>query len=362
METKSTRSWLTNILLILGLIILLYVAWWCVQWKIFLTRPMLKTGNAIGIEIKPGTTVVELAWNLKRQGLINNPKLLIWLVRLRGDLSNIKAGEYLVEPNKTTAAKFIDNVVSGKIILRQATIVEGWTFAQMMDAINNNPYLTHTLANSDSATIMKKIGQSEINSEGMFFPDTYMFGKGAPDVVILKKAYQAMQNRLQKEWNNRAANLPYQNAYQALIAASLIERETAIAKERPVISGVIVRRLQKNMRLQIDPTVIYALGNAYQGKLTAKDLLTRSPYNTYLNKGLPPTPIGMPSGASIQAALHPAAGDALYYVASGNGGRHVFSATLQQHDAAIDRYLLAPRVCVSPILILSFFANCGANV
>jgi UPF0755 protein len=346
-----------NIFLITVLIILSFLVWQGIQWIRFFSLPILAKGNIpIEIEIKPGTTAIALSMQLKNQGLITDPHRLILYTRLRGKLSNIKTGEYLIEPGKTTEAQLLENIVAGKVILRQVTIVEGWTFNQIMAAINNNPFLVHALLNLDNQAIMDKIGYSGLNLEGQFYPDTYLFDKGTLDVKVLKKSHQAMQNLLMKEWQTRGSGLPYRNPYDALIAASLIEKETAVEHERAMIAGVIVRRLQKNMPLQIDPTVIYALGDKYQGKLTTKDLAFHSPYNTYLNKGLPPTPIAVPSVASINAALHPAPGDALYYVANGNGS-HIFSATLKAHDIAIEKYLLSPRMCVSGRLLLNLFRN-----
>lgn len=346
------RRWLLNVFLILALIVLVYFAWLSIQWKFFLDSPMLaENAQPMEFEIRSGTSVVNVAWQLKRQGLIQRPEFFIWLALLRDNLNDVKAGEYLIEPGKTTPSQFLNNIVAGKVILRQLTVIEGWTFRQLMDAVNTNPYLTHTLTNLNNNAVMDKLGYPGVNPEGRFYPDTYLFGKGTTDVKILKKSYRDMQTVLTNAWNNRAPNLPYKDAYEALIAASLIERETSVAQERPQIAGVIVRRLQKNMRLQIDATVIYALGDKYRGKLTSQDMSFTSPYNTYLRSGLTPSPIAMPSAASINAALHPAAGDALYYVASGTGG-HVFSPTLSAHDTAIEKYLLAPKICVSLPYIL----------
>lgn len=348
------RRGLINVCLVLVLAGLLYLAWLTFQWQRFLYRPMLaNTQTPIEVEVRQGTGVNSLAWKLKRQGLLQHPDYFILLARMRGAFTRIQAGTYLIQPGKTTPAKFLDDMLAGRVILRELTIVEGWTFAQMMQAINSNPYLTHTLAGKDPQAIMTALGYPEQNYEGHFYPDTYLFGDGTSDVKILKKAYLKMNNLLAQAWAKRATGLPYDSPEQALIAASLIERETAVAAERPLISGVIIRRLQKNMRLQIDPTVIYALGSAYQGKLTTQDLLVNSPYNTYLHKGLPPTAIAFPSTSSVQAALHPTLSDALYYVASGKNGSHIFSATLRQHDAAIDKYLLSPKFSLAPWLLLN---------
>lgn len=356
-----------NLALLVLVMVLGYVAWLSTQWADLFTAPMLQPGAAaVEFEIHPGTPLIVVAWQLKRAGLLNDPKRFILLARLQDNLSKIKAGEYLIEPGKTTAAQFLKRIVAGKVMLRQLTIIDGWTFHQILNAVNNNPYLQHTLSGLDGPVIMQKLGHSGVNPEGQFYPNTYFFSKGTADTKILQISYQDMQNVLQRQWAKRAPGLPYQTPYQALIAASLIERETSLPKERPEIAGVIERRLQKNMRLEIDPTVIYALGAAYQGKLTFKDLSVDSPYNTYLHFGLPPTPIAAPSKADIAAALHPTAGDALYYVASGKGG-HIFSATLKQHDVAIRQYLAIkkslslPQLCTTPELILNFLHVSGEN-
>lgn len=335
--------------------------WQVVQWRQVLYTPMLAADNpAVEITIPPGMPLISLAWQLKRQGLLQNPDYLVYLARLHGDIEHIKAGEYLIAPGKTTAAQFLDNIVSGRIILRQLTIVEGWNFNQVMAAVNTNPYLTHSLNHLDNATIMQKLGYSGIDPEGRFYPDTYLFGKGTADTKILRKAYTAMDNLLAKQWAQRAHNLAYQKPIEALTVASLIERETSLDRERPLIAGVINRRLQKNMRLQIDATIIYALGANYSGKLSRNDLTVRSAYNTYLHAGLPPTPIAMPSRSSLYAALHPAAGDALYYVATGRGG-HTFSATLKAHDMAIDKYRWNQSHCFSFPLFLAFLQKAFVN-
>ena len=343
----------TKILLILVFIIAGYCLWTVWQWERFLTTPMLPKGNtAVEFEIKPGTSLVNVALQLKQQNLLSNSQRFIFLAQYRNALGKIKAGEYLIAPGKTTPWQFLNNIMKGKIILRQVTIIEGWNFAQTMQAINNNPYLVHSLIGLDPQAIMQKLGEPNINPEGQFYPDTYLFGKGTTDFRILQMAHQKMENILAAQWQKRQAGLPYATAYQALIAASLIEKETAVNKERPLIAGVILNRLAKNMRLQIDPTVIYALGPFYQGKLTSKDMMVNSPYNTYRNAGLPPTPIAMPAVASIYAALHPTATDALYYVANRKGG-HIFSQTLQAHDVAIKKYLLAPRYCTGLVLLFN---------
>lgn len=354
------RRWLFDIFLGFILVVVIFLGVQAFQWLKFFTTPMLqKDQPPVAVIIEPGTPLLAVAWDLKRHGLMSEPDRFIWMARIRRDLGRVKAGEYLVTPGMNPW-QFLSRIVAGKVILHQVTLIEGWTFAQVMAAINANPYLTHTLNGLDSQGVMEHLGYANIPAEGQFYPDTYSFNRGTTDAAILKIAYNKMQNVLTTAWQNRAPNTLLQSPYQALIVGSLIEKETSLASERKKISGVITRRLQQNMRLQIDPTVIYALGDQYQGKLTSKDMSFPSPFNTYLNKGLPPTPIAMPSAASINAALHPAAGTALYYVATGYGG-HVFSTTLQQQDAAITKYLLRPRFSITPGQLWRYFVNQTGN-
>ncbi|MCK4609255.1 MAG: endolytic transglycosylase MltG, partial [Gammaproteobacteria bacterium] len=243
-----------------------------------------------------------------------------------------------IEPG-TTPIQLLNKLVSGDVILRSFTIVDGWTFHDMINALEQNPSIVHTLKGLTDPQIMQKIGVPGEIPEGRFYPDTYKFSGGVKDVDILRSAYKLMQSKLNAAWNNRAADAPYSCQYKALIAASIIEKEAAVPSERPIISGVIKRRLKKNMYLQMDPTVIYGLGDSYKGDLTVKDLRRNTPYNTYLHKRLPPTPICIPSIDAFEAALHPQAGKELYFVAKGDG-THEFSATLKEQDAAIRKYQL----------------------
>ncbi|QLH43442.1 MAG: endolytic transglycosylase MltG [Coxiellaceae bacterium] len=338
--------WLVNTLLVLTLLVLIWIAWLCSAWKKFFDAPLIANNIPVEIEVQPGTTPSAIAWQLKRQGLNIDPKRFIQWARLRGDLTRIKAGEYRIMPGMT-ASQFLSQMVAGRTIMRQFTIVEGWTFGQLMDALNRNPYVSHQLQGLDDASIMARIGHPNLYPEGMFYPSTYLFSRGTSDIKLLQMAYNNMQQVLGQLWQQRAPNLFYQNSYQALIVASMIEKETAVISERPMVAGVIMRRLDKNMRLQIDPTVMYGLNKNYTQKLTGNDLKIDTAYNTYTRNGLPPTPIAMPSASSITAALHPAAGDALYYVATGVGG-HAFSNTLKAHDVAIKQYLLRPQFCPMP--------------
>lgn len=306
------------------------------QWQQFMQQPLVT--HAQVFELTPGANVKKLSHDLTQQGIIDRPRFFEWLVRVRGETKKLKAGEYQVEPG-ITIDQLLSKFVRGDVILHHFTIIEGWTFKQLLAAVEANPYLHHDITTKDPAVAMDELDYPGVNPEGRFYPDTYFFAKGVADKVVLEKSYQKMKRVLHQAWLERATNLPYKTSYDALIVASMIEKETAVPKERPMVAGVIINRLNKNMRLQIDPTVIYGMGDEYNDSLTRKDLQTKTPYNTYTNKGLPPTPICMPSTTSILAALHPDHTDALYYVAKGDGS-HVFSVTLKEHDAAIKKYLL----------------------
>lgn len=303
--------------------------------------PVTSGPGALDVEIPPGEPLRVLAARLHAQGALPHPADLVWLARLRGDSEALRAGEYRIEPG-TTVAGLLDLLKSGKVVMHALTLVNGWTFAQVLAAVNGDAALSHTLAGLSPAAVMAKLGHPGENPEGRFFPDTYRFPKGTTDIAFLQRAYATMQRHLLAAWGARAPGLPYRSPYDALILASLIEKETAQPQERAQVAGVFVRRLQKGMKLQSDPTVIYGLGAAYRGRLTSRDLRTDTPYNTYTRYGLPPTPICMPGLAAIEAALHPAPGDALYFVARGNG-THQFSATLQQQNAAVQKYQIDRR-------------------
>ncbi len=305
------------------------------SWKRSLNTP-LSISEQIILDVPPGSSIFSIAHTLKTRGIISNPKSIILLTQLLGYVHHLKAGEYQLTPGMTSK-QLLTMIVNGKVFLRQYTIVEGRTFKQVLGSINSNLYLTHTINKLTPVDIAKRIGTLQQNFEGCLYPDTYRFAAGIHDLIILKKAFWNMQHTLDSLWQHRATNLPYDNTYKALIVASLIEKETARPEERRKIAGVILRRLQKKMRLQIDASVIYGLGQTYTGKLTKNDLSKDTPYNTYLHIGLPPTPIAMPSLPSIVAALHPEIGTALYYVAKGDG-THQFTDTLQDHHDAIKRY------------------------
>lgn len=288
--------------------------------------------------IPSGASVWQIVHDMDKKGIVDHPKWFTLYIRMRGELSQIKAGYYVLKP-PLTAKQLADKLVSGDVSLLRFTIVEGWTYQELAHALSHQKGLKHNLAALKPGQVITALGYPEHSPEGMFYPDTYFYEWGTRDLDLLKQAYQHMQTLLAQVWQNRAPALPYKNPYQALIIASLIEKETAYVPEMPKIAGVMLRRLQIHMPLQIDASVIYGLGKSYDGDLTRKDLRKPSPYNTYLNYGLPPTPIAFPGKAAIEAALNPEISDDLYYVAKGDG-THVFSRTLKQHDAAIRKYLL----------------------
>ncbi|HEX6549143.1 MAG TPA: endolytic transglycosylase MltG [Gammaproteobacteria bacterium] len=307
-------------------------------YDLWYVQPVLAGSQPVTVEIAPGKPLRVVARDLARQGVLPHPAGFVLLARLRGESAAMRAGEYRIQPG-TTTAELLNQFVSGHVLMHSLTIVDGWTFKQMFAAVEQDPDLLHSLQGLSPAEVMTRLGHAGQNPEGMFYPDTYNFSRGTTDVEFLQRAYQNMQRQLDAAWTARASGLPYKSSYDALIMASVIEKETAQSAERLQIAGVFVRRLEKGMKLQSDPTVIYGLGDAYNGDITFKDLRTDTPYNSYTRYGLPPTPICMPALASIEAALHPAPGDALYFVAKGDG-THQFSATLAEQNAAVQKYQL----------------------
>jgi peptidoglycan lytic transglycosylase G len=291
--------------------------------------------------VKPGTSLRGLGRQLHERGVLADPYTFIWLGYLTGRSRELKAGEYRFRAG-ISAAELLDQVVAGHVIKYPLVIIEGWNFRQVMHAIESAPKLTLTLAGLTPAEIMSRLEHPGMAPEGRFFPDTYYYSQGQTDAEILAKAFSKMRTALEEEWNNRAADLPLNNMGEALVLASIVEKETARAEERPLIAGVFINRLREGMRLQSDPTVIYGLGERFDGDIRTNDLRADTPYNTYTRRGLPPTPIAMPGRKSLVAALHPADTRALYFVSRGDGS-HVFSETLAEHSAAVAKYQLGGR-------------------
>jgi len=314
------------------------LAWLMMDFNHFLKSPLSLPQEGENYTLKSGTTVALLARELEQKGYLQQPLYLRLLARWDGLAKRLQAGEYHLD-NGLTPRQLLQKLASGKVTTYSQTLVEGWTFRQVMEAVRSQPALKQTLEGLSDADIMQRLGFAEEHPEGRFLPDTYHFPRGTTDLAFLKRAYQAMQHLLAEEWPKREPELPLKSPYQALILASIVEKETGLASERPEIAGVFIRRLKKGMKLQTDPTVIYGLGDGFDGNIRRSDLNRDTPYNSYLHKGLTPTPIAMPGADAIRSVLHPAAGKSLYFVAKGDGS-HYFSATLSEHNKAVRKYQL----------------------
>ena len=327
-----------RLLLNLFLTLILLAGWgvgiFYLQYQKALNAPLVAEGDGI-ITVKRGDTLATLNRELVQRGVIHSDWVLPVYARLNPQAANIKAGDYRIDASASLPS-LMNDITNGKVVVYNITVVEGKTFKDLRASLVQTAGIEHTLNDKTDAQIATLLG-IDGSPEGWFMPESYPFHRGSSDLELLKRMYGEMQRTLEQEWPNRADGLPLANPYQALILASIIEKETGVASERPQIAGVFVRRLQKDMLLQTDPSVIYGAAD-YHGDLTRKHLQTDTPYNTYINKGLPPTPIALPGKASIQAALHPADGDSLYFVADGKGG-HTFSATYEEHQQAVARYL-----------------------
>lgn len=302
----------------------------------YATRPLALPALPFEFSINQGSSLKSAARQMQQVGILPNDWMFVWLARVLGKTTQIKAGNYELEA-PVTWLELLDMMTKGRVSQSELSVIEGWRFNQLRETLNASPDIRHDTAALSEEEILQRLGATEKQAEGLFFPDTYYFARGASDLSLLKRAYQTSQKRLLENWQTRAPGLPLESPYQALILASIVEKETGQAKDRNMIAGVFVNRLRKGMLLQTDPTVIYGLGERYDGKLHKVDLLTDTPYNTYTRVGLTPTPIALPGLAAIQAALHPAQTDALYFVARGDGSSE-FSATLAQHNRAVNRY------------------------
>ncbi|MDP6437451.1 MAG: endolytic transglycosylase MltG [Gammaproteobacteria bacterium] len=306
----------------------------------WLHSPIDALGEEQVFEVREGASLRAVANELAERGLVNWPRVFSAWGRVTGQAENIKVGEYLLAAG-ISPSELLAQLVAGKVKLYPVTIVEGWTSRELFAALAENPAVTNTLGNpidTDSGALPDLLQAG--HPEGQYFPDTYMVSRGTRDAVILQQANELMQEKLAAAWEDRADGLPFKDPYELLILASIVERETGVDSERAQVAGVFIRRLKKGMRLQTDPTVIYGLGEAFDGNLTRNHLLTDNPYNTYTRNGLPPTPIALPGESSLQATAHPDDGKALYFVASGDpDGTHVFSATLAEHNAAVAAYI-----------------------
>lgn len=311
-------------------------------WQVasFLQAPVSVPDDGVVYEVRPGTAFASLSDDLGERGIISKPRVFRWYARLKGDAGRVHAGEYRIDPG-TTPPALLRKLVTGDVRLHSFTIVEGWTFRELLAALARHEAVTQTIDGDDGwFDLLGWLGADAEHPEGLFLPETYRFAKGTQDREILRRAYGMLAEVLEDEWARRREELPLADSYEALILASIIERETAREDERARIAGVFVRRLQLGMRLQTDPTVIYGIGPDFDGNLRRSDLTTPTPYNTYTRSGLPPTPIALPGRESIHAALNPAPGSELFFVATGFGdGSHKFSDTREEHEAAVQEYL-----------------------
>ena len=294
-------------------------------------EPLPKTLN-----VTPGTNLRSLSAMLEREGVVRNAQMFWLLGRVLGKAGTLKVGVYVLD-RPLTPLELYTKIQRGEVSQAIVQFIEGWNWREVRAELAAQPLLKNDSAGMSDAEILQAIGAEESHIEGLLFPDTYFYAPQASDLTILRRAYRRQHEKLMAAWETRAPGLPYRTPYEALIMASIVEKETGAASERPRIAGVFLNRLRRGMRLQTDPTVIYGLGDRFDGNLRKADLQRDTPYNTYTRAGLPPTPIAMPSEAAIQAALNPAKTDALYFVARGDG-THVFSSTLDAHNRAVNRY------------------------
>ena len=304
--------------------------WWWLDHPLPLARP------SIELSIEPGTTPRDIAQGWVDAGVQSNPVWLYAWFRASGQDRRIRAGSYEIHTGITPRG-LLDTLVQGRETLQTVRLIEGWTLKQVRAALAAAPSLKPTITAWDDARLMQELGAPGLPAEGRFFPDTYAYGRGVSDLTVLRRAHRAMQQKLDAVWVERAADTPLKSADEVLILASIVEKETGAAADRPLIAGVFVNRLRLGMPLQTDPTVIYGMGEAFDGNLRKRDLQTDTPFNTYTRNGLPPTPIALPGLASLRAAVRPQATKALYFVAKGDGSS-AFSETLAEHNRAVNRY------------------------
>lgn len=301
-------------------------------------RPLDLRHSSIEVTLPRGSSMREIARRVADAGVDINPTVLYWMARVGGQAHQIKAGSYALEAG-ITPRQLLDKFVRGDVILQSVALIEGWTYRQMLAALRANPDLVHASEGLSDAEILARIGATEGHPEGLFFPDTYRFHRGDSDLDILRSAYRQMKSHLEAAWAGRAENLPLDDPYEALILASIVEKETGQPDDRPLIASVFINRLRVGMLLQTDPTVIYGIGETFDGNLRRRDLNRDTAYNTYTRAGLPPTPISLPGLAAIRAVCNPPQSKFYYFVAKGDGASH-FSRNLAEHNRAVRRYQL----------------------
>ena len=304
----------------------------------YVAMPMAIRTFPVEVEIPRGAGFRSAIEQLEKSGIPVGRTEFELLARALGRERDIKAGNYqLLQP--VTPLELLEKLTRGDVTLAEVRLIEGWTFAQFRDALDNSPNLKHDTTGLPDQEVLSRVQALETHPEGLFFPDTYLFSRGSSDLAVLRRSYRAMQRHLAQEWEARDPKAPYATAYDALIMASIIEKETGKAGERDLIGGVLVNRLRVGMRLQADPTIIYGLGTSFDGNLKRAHLLADGPYNSYTRAGLPPSPIAMPGLASLRSAMQPGKTDAMYYVSKGDGSSQ-FSRTLEEHNRAVARYQL----------------------
>ena len=323
--------------LLLAGLLLAFAGW---EQHAALKRPLAIAEERL-LEVPAGATPSGMLNRLEDEGVLDGALWLRLYWRFNLDGKGLHSGEYRLTPGQT-ARDLLEQWRRGEVVQYSLTLVEGWNFHQLRTALAGQERLEQTLAGLDDAAVMRRLGFDGQHPEGRFFPDTYRYVRGMRDIDLLRQAHERLVSVLDEEWGKRAADLPYATSYQALIMASLVEKETGVPSERDEIAGLFLRRLRQGMLLQTDPAVIYGLGERYAGNLTRAHLREPTPYNTYINAGLPPTPIAMVGREAIRAALHPADGDSLYFVARGDGS-HVFSRTLDEHNRAVREFQLKRR-------------------
>jgi UPF0755 protein len=326
---------LIKIIFLIGLLVAVSFSAWLYHYA---KTPLNLSPEAQEITIKPNSGLKSIANQLVEQHVISNALPFVMLGKVLRKEPYLQAGDYTLNKN-VSPYQLLLSLNHGKATQGSITFIEGKTFKQMREKLAENDAVRTTIADLSDIEVMQVVGNGEKHTEGMFFPDTFYFDRNTADIVLLKRSYENMQSKLAAAWANRASGLPYKNSYEALIMASIVEKETGKASERPMIAGVFLNRLRIGMRLQTDPTVIYGIGDKYDGNIRKKDLETDTPYNTYTRGGLPPTPIAMPGLASIEAALHPEKTKALYFVGKGDGS-HEFTNSLVEHNRAVAKYQL----------------------
>jgi UPF0755 protein len=315
------------------LIPVLAIGGWCAYYPF---GPVSLKASPLSFTIEHGSTLRSASQQMVQAGVLNAAAPFEVLTRLLGDPRNIKAGNYEVEAG-ITPLELMKKLTRGDYSALAITFVEGWNFRQVRKVLDDHPALKHDTKALQEAEILQRLGIPYSSAEGLFFPDTYHFSQGVSDLNILRRSYQLMQKHLDAEWEQRPASFPLATPYEALILASIVEKETGKAEDRSLVSAVFLNRLKAGMKLQTDPTVIYGMGELFDGNLRKQDLVNDNPYNTYTRTGMPPTPIAMPGLSSLHAAVHPAATDALYFVAKGDGSSH-FSRSYEEHDRAVAKY------------------------